>query len=143
MISFMYLFLHGLKPGGIYIIEDTETSYWRSGDTYGMTTLYGHDSPKSAINRLAALVDVVNRRYAPEGKPFHSSFGEEIDKWVQSVFFGPNAVVIVKMTPEEQTKYSPETYLWKNKLKEPGEPGSASPSFFSKKKTPPAPNTKP
>jgi hypothetical protein len=29
--AFSYLFLHGLKPGGIYIIEDIETSYWRSG----------------------------------------------------------------------------------------------------------------
>src|SRR5687768_12870710 len=119
MTSFKYLFMEGLKPGGIYIIEDTETSYWRSGDTYKMPTLYGKDSPDSTINRMKALIDVVNRRYQPPGEPFGSSFGTAIDKCVQSVFFGPNAVVIVKMKEDELQKYDSSTYLWKDKLKKP------------------------
>jgi hypothetical protein len=116
MISFTYLFEHGLKPGGIYIIEDTETSYWRNGDTYGLSTVYGKDSPNSAINRLKGLIDVVNRRYQPPEEPFTSSFGKAIDSTVQSVFFGPNAVVIVKMKEDEMSKYDSSTYLWKSKL---------------------------
>ena len=121
MVSFKYLFEHGLKPGGIYIIEDTETSYWRSGNTYGLSTVYGKDSPISAINRLKGLVDVVNRRYQPDDEPFVSSFGGTIDRTVQSVFFGPNAVVIVKMKEDEMSKYDSSTYLWKDKLKKEGQ----------------------
>lgn len=117
MKSFQYLFMEGLKPGGIYIIEDIETSYWRSGDTYKMPTLYGKDSPNSTINRMKALIDVVNRRYQPPGEPFHSSFGDALDKCVQSVFFGPNAVVIMKMQEGELKKYDSSTYLWKDKLR--------------------------
>lgn len=119
MVSFTYLFEHGLKPGGVYIIEDTETSYWRSGNTYGLSTEYGKDNPKSAINRLKGLVDVVNRRYQPPGEPFQSSFGAAIDSTVQSIFFGPNAVVIVKMKGYEMKKYDSSTYLWKDKLNKP------------------------
>ena len=126
MVSFTYLFEHGLKPGGVYIIEDTETSYWRSGDTYGIPTEYGKDSPISAINRLKGLVDVVNRRYQPVGEPFESTFGKAIDRTVQSIFFGPNAVVIIKMTEEEMTRYDPRTYLWKAKLEKPSKKTAAA-----------------
>lgn len=115
--SFEYLFMEGLKPGGIYIIEDTETSYWRSGDTYKMPTLYGKDAPNSAINRLKGLIDVVNRRYQPPEEPFQSGFGAALDQCVQSIFFGPNAVVIIKMKADELKKYDSTTYLWKDKIK--------------------------
>mmetsp|Transcript_26037 Transcript_26037/g.57650 ORF Transcript_26037/g.57650 Transcript_26037/m.57650 type:complete len:338 (+) Transcript_26037:84-1097(+) len=117
IVSFRYLFEHGLKAGGVYIIEDTETSYWRSGDTYGMATLYGRDSPRSAINLMKGLVDVVNRKYALESAPHTSALGPYVDEWVQSVFFGPNSVVVVKMTPEEKNRFSSSSYLWKDKLK--------------------------
>lgn len=120
MVSFTYLFEHGLKPGGIYIIEDTETSYWRSGNTYGLSTVYGKDSPNSAINRLKGLIDVVNRRYQPPEEPFSSTFGKAIDTTVQSIFFGPNAVVIIKMKEDEMKKYDSSTYLWKDKLRKEG-----------------------
>jgi hypothetical protein len=30
-----------------------------------------------------------------------------VDEWVQSVFFGPNSVVVVKITPEEKRRYHP------------------------------------
>ena len=119
MISFTYMFRHGLKPGGVYIIEDTETSYWRSGNTYGLSTEYGKDAPNSAINRLKGLIDVVNRKYQPDDEPFTSTFGKEIDSYVQSIFFGPNSVVIIKMTDEERDRFSSSKYLWKDKLKKP------------------------
>lgn len=119
MISFEYLFKYGLKPGGVYIIEDTETSYWRSGNTYGLSTEYGQNSPASAINRLKGLIDVCNRRYQPADEPFRSTFSKELDDSVQSIFFGPNSVVIIKMRKEEMGKFSAENYLWKDKLRKP------------------------
>lgn len=43
LFSFKYLYKWGLKPGGIYIIEDIEMSYWIRGDTYGFKLNYGRD----------------------------------------------------------------------------------------------------
>jgi len=54
-----------LVPGGLYIIEDVETSYWDKGPS-----LFGYDFPGvgigasprySAIEKLKQLIDVINR----------------------------------------------------------------------------------
>jgi hypothetical protein len=97
--SFIYLFEHGLKPGGIYIIEDIEMNYWLHGETYGQSTRYGRQHAGSFMNRLKDLVDVVNREFSPvgQGKRFSSSFGPAVDDWVSSVFVGHNCAVVVKM----------------------------------------------
>jgi hypothetical protein len=120
MVAFEYLFLKGLKPGGVYIIEDTETSYWRSGNTYGLSTEYGRNSPDSAINRLKGLVDVVNHRYEYAEEPFHSSFSQEVDANVLSITFVPNAVIILKKKPSDfAQRYDSSSYPWKDKLLKP------------------------
>jgi hypothetical protein len=60
MISFTYLFLNGLKPGGLYIIEDVEINYWVHGEVYDMPTFFGKDHPDSIMTKLKALGDVVS-----------------------------------------------------------------------------------
>lgn len=62
-MSFRYLFEHGLKPGGVYIVEDTEMNYWRKGETYGNPTNYGKDHADSLITKFKAFVDVVRALY--------------------------------------------------------------------------------
>jgi len=39
--SFDYLFDKALLPGGCYIVEDIETSYWTKNGLYGYTTRWG------------------------------------------------------------------------------------------------------
>jgi hypothetical protein len=100
--AFEYLFQHGLKPGGIYIIEDIETSYWYSGNCYGYPMAYGQNHPDALITRVKPMVDVVNRKFSlPENK-FRSTFSPEVDKWVSGIFFGMNTVIITKATQEEK-----------------------------------------
>lgn len=115
-ISFQYLFKHALRPGGIYIIEDIEMNYWLSGDTYKVSTRYGRDHPDSLITSFKAMVDVVNREYAPPSKPFSSPFGAEVDDWVSSVFFGANCIVVRKHTRAEKQRFGKRPYRYGDKL---------------------------
>ena len=113
-VSLKYLFETALKPGGIYIIEDTEMNYWVKGDTYGKTTAFGKDHPNSLINELKQLADSVNREFLLDGRN-NSRLGKYIDDWVSGIFFGHNCVVIVKMTTDEKTHYS-RTYRHIDKI---------------------------
>jgi hypothetical protein len=101
LASFEYLFLEGLKPGGIYILEDIETSYWKRGECYGYYMKYGKDHPDSLMTRARAFVDVVNRKFSLPSAPFRSAFGREVDSWVSGVFYGLNNVIITKATKDE------------------------------------------
>ena len=45
--------------GGLYIVEDIETSYWgRHASLYG----YTYRDQQSAVDRLKMVVDTVNRK---------------------------------------------------------------------------------
>lgn len=59
--SFSILFEHLLVPGGIYIVEDVETSYWTNGDVYGYPTRFGLYSRWSAVEAMKLAVDYLNR----------------------------------------------------------------------------------
>lgn len=64
LLTFQYFFEHGLKPGGVYIIEDIEQNYWYQGESYGFFHSFGKDHPKSVITVFKKVVDVVNREFA-------------------------------------------------------------------------------
>ena len=51
------LFKNLLLPGRTYIIEDIETSFWKSGNIYGYPTNYGYDSKKSIINTFSKILN--------------------------------------------------------------------------------------
>jgi hypothetical protein len=50
-----------LQPGGVYIVEDIETSYWISDRIYGYPTRYGLHNRWSALEVLKLAVDYLNR----------------------------------------------------------------------------------
>lgn len=114
--SFKYLWKNGLKPGGIYIVEDTEMNYWTHGDSYGHPIKGGKNHPDSIITMFKDLVDVVNREYAPKSAPFTSIFGDDVDSWVGSIYFGLNCVILIKMTEEERRDFLHRTYRFGDKL---------------------------
>lgn len=64
--SFSMIFEEVLEPGGFYIIEDIETSYWLSGDLYGNQIRAGLFSRWSAIESLKLAADYINRAYISE-----------------------------------------------------------------------------
>jgi hypothetical protein len=53
--SFRYLFAEGLKPGGVYIVEDICTNYW---------TVY-RDQPMSFVDFSKWLIDAMHAHYFP------------------------------------------------------------------------------
>lgn len=61
--TFSHLFEDVLLPGGTYIIEDIETSYWLSGELYGHEIRYGLFCRWSAVEVIKLLIDHINRRY--------------------------------------------------------------------------------
>lgn len=63
LTSFSALFESILDPGGQYIIEDIETSYWLSGNLYGNEMRFGLFCRWSAIEAFKLAADYVNRKY--------------------------------------------------------------------------------
>jgi len=77
-----------MKPGGIYIIEDTQTSYWPKfeGSTPDMKTI------PSAMNYFIHRVHVVNRvEWRGEGQPTDIP-----DEGIDSISFYHNLIFITK-----------------------------------------------
>lgn len=95
-----------LEVGGVYIIEDIETSYWTKRGLYGYITRYGLGHPKSIIEIFKTAIDGVNHRYllnpdfriVKHQKQFHS------------ITFAQNCIIIVKQ--EENNK----PYIFKESL---------------------------
>jgi demethylmacrocin O-methyltransferase len=92
--TFKLLFPH-LKQGGIYAIEDTQTSYW---DDFGGDS---HDihNPKTTINRLKTLIDGLEYREYAKSTGHQPSY---FDQNIVGVHFYHNLVFIFKGTNDEQ-----------------------------------------
>lgn len=109
MSTFDLLFRHVLVPGGTYIVEDIETSYWSRNGLYGYTTRYGYHHEHSCIEIFKDLLDDVNSEFlsrnareAQERRIGHD-FCLETRQAVSSITFGQNCIIVVKKT-EEETK---------------------------------------
>ena len=63
LLTFNLLFTALLQPGGVYIIEDIETSYWTGGTIYGYRTPFGLLNNRSAVELLKAAADAVNAEF--------------------------------------------------------------------------------
>ena len=106
IISLKHLF-QALNPGGLYVIEDIESSYWNQPQH----TLYGYTMDKggigaspqnSAIEKLKQFVDVLNRFHMAH--PGLHIFPDD-DKFF-SVTFGQGIVIIRKST-DAQLQHPP------------------------------------
>lgn len=103
LLSFSTLFQSLLQPGGLYILEDVETSYWRRGRLYQNPFSYGLGNRHSAIEAFKILADYVNRRFldpADQNWLVASLLDVGIDPataaQVESVTFGRNAILLFK-----------------------------------------------
>jgi hypothetical protein len=108
LLSFSTLFLHLLQPGGLYILEDVETSYWRRGSLYDYEFSYGLGNRHSTIEAFKLVADYVNRRFldpADQNWLVASLLDVGIDPaaaaQVESVSFGRNAILLNKTLATE------------------------------------------
>lgn len=86
-----------LCEGGVYIIEDIETSYWTKGGLYGYQTRYGYKHPDSIIEIFKEVADSVNTEFAKN----ISNRVQHHDK-IGSITFSKNCIIIVKKNAESR-----------------------------------------
>lgn len=100
LLTFTHLFQHLLEPGGVYIIEDIECSYWNpKEDIYGYKTGY--------LN----IIDYFTKYQHELNSEFHSG-KNTLD--ISSITYGQNCIIITKQTEEEKSFYNREyRFGWK------------------------------
>jgi len=95
-----------LENGGVYIIEDIETSYWTKDGLYGYDTRYGLGHPKSIIEIFKKSIDGINHRYL-----LNPDFGVvKHQKQFHSITFAQNCIIIVKQAENNKP------YAYKSRL---------------------------
>lgn len=104
IITLQYLF-SALKPGGLYVIEDLETSYWDVPNTllygYGISAGIGASPQVSAVEKLKQYIDVIMRY--DMGYP-KLSISNEDDKFF-SITFGEGLAIIRKSTYDDENHH--------------------------------------
>ena len=100
LVSFDYLFSKALKPGGIYSVEDIETSYWTNGELYTFRVEAGLHKRGTAMEVFKQIADTVNRVYIPTGtvpnKQMFQVFRSGSDAMVETIQFAANCVIMTK-----------------------------------------------
>lgn len=121
ILTFDILF-EKLEPGGTYIIEDIETSYWSKSYIYKYNTNYGYKHKNSIIEFFKSLIDDINSEFlTEENKNIQKSIiNEKINENnrnnISSILFYHNCIIITKKTNEELNFYGKREYFWKEKL---------------------------
>lgn len=85
-----------LKVGGIYVVEDLQTSYWTEygGDNINL------DNPQSAINFFRSLVHCLNYKEFASSNNYKPSY---FDENIFQIHFYHNMVFIYKLKNVEKT----------------------------------------
>ena len=95
------IFDQWLAEGGVYVIEDLETSYW---DAPGGGNIYGREgysihagigSNGSAVEKLKQIVDVINRKFLDDVS-YSVLLPGRADQRVASISFARNCAILTK-----------------------------------------------
>lgn len=119
--SFDVLFRELLVPGGVYVIEDIEVSYWTRGDIYGYRTRYGYRHPASIVEVFKPIVDDLNSEFLTDANRYAQAMilrglvSREAREMVSSVCFGKNCIIITKKS-EAETKIGLRDYRFAQNL---------------------------
>ena len=100
VLTFNHVFLNNLAKGGIYIIEDIEISYWNTG------FIYGYKHKDSCVEIFKGIVDSINEEFLNTADKqavtrSTSRISPETKKWISSVQFAQNCIIIRKKTDDE------------------------------------------
>lgn len=96
-----------LQNGGLYIIEDIETSYWNSGKYSGKVMNYGKGSENSIVEIFKSAVDSVNSHIIgieEDSKVKHLDF-------ISSITFDRNCIIIGKGNKENPDYYKRRKFI--------------------------------
>ena len=122
ILTFNIFFKYLLNENCVYIIEDTETSYWTRTKLYGYRVNYGIYSKKSIVNCFGILTHWLNREFLKEKqikklerKIKSLGFNIEAVNSISSITFGHNCICISKKSKND-SKYVDRDYRFKYKL---------------------------
>lgn len=120
ILTFDYFFSELLCDGGVYIIEDIETSYWKRSDCYGYPTNYGWLHPDSLIEQFKTLTDYINIEYLNDSdkqllEEKTSFLSKQTKEAISSIRFVQNCIVIQKKNKEDYI-YNNRKYRFPEKL---------------------------
>jgi hypothetical protein len=112
LISFDFLFDNVLQEGGIYIIEDIEVSYWKTGELYGYKTNYGVGHFLSIIEKFKLLVDYVNYQFLNENDKQKldektNFLSQKTKNAILSINFSENCIIIKKKQKSDYSYHNP------------------------------------
>ena len=95
-----------VAPGGLYAIEDVETSYWRSEKA----TVYGYSmkGQRSIVEHMQAVAHAINREFTNGESPLPELYND-----VSTVMFAQNLIIVRKQTKLETTRFFNRTYRFK------------------------------
>jgi hypothetical protein len=114
LLSFNHLFKNLLQDGGIYIIEDIETSYWKKSNLYGYDIDAGYNAQNNIVNIFKNIVDIVNREFLLDEHIEYIQKFNKIDcenlKYISFIMFGQNCIIIKKMSNEEYNRFGKRKY---------------------------------
>lgn len=100
-----------VKPGGIYIIEDIETSYWKKSRIYG----YRFNAKKNGIiSNFCDLIDVINFEFSRKNtkNALINSFARD----VEMVTFAQNCIILIKKDNQNFSQYYDRDYRLNTKI---------------------------
>jgi hypothetical protein len=106
LLLFNSLFVSNLNEGGLWIIEDINTSYWRNKALFGYEIRCGFGHPKSIVEIFKQCVDDVNRDFLDSKSQTTRERQQKVNPWVNegartwiaSIQFVHNAILIRKQT---------------------------------------------
>lgn len=106
-----------LVPGGIYIIEDIETSYWGRSWVYG----YAFDANRKRDNAIAlipSIVEAINSEYLTGSRRAQVSRHPlaAVINDIELVTAGPNCIVLVKKDRVAFGKFYDRPYRYQDKI---------------------------
>jgi len=105
LACFSFLFDEGLEYGGLYIIEDIETSYWKNVSLYGYDISYGLQHPLNIVEIFKPLLHHINREFLldheVENVKKQSKVEHKALRQISSITFARNCVILKKMDKHE------------------------------------------
>lgn len=118
ILSFNTLFSL-VKDGGIYIIEDIETSYWKNALLYKHTINCGHTSNMNLINIFSNVLHLLNKEFLKKNNQTElenkTLIPIAVIDQISSITFGQNCIIIRKKEQYEY-EYNNRTYRFAKKI---------------------------
>lgn len=114
ILTFIKLFPN-LIQGGVYIIEDIETSYWINKPIYSYQLNYGFKHPINLINVFSNILHIINREFITNPNEINEinkvNFIVPLDiiDTISTITFGQNCIII-KKKEEYEYQYNNRIY---------------------------------